>query len=204
MVEGAHAELLRLAHDRLDLVEFALQQLVRDDRRVEQDFHGGLAALAVDGAHQTLRDDGAQVTGEVHQHLLATLFGKEVHDAIERLVGAVRMQRAQTQMAGLGEGDGVLHRLRVTDLTDQDHVRRLTQRVLERVVPRVRVDADFAVSDQRLLRLVHELDGIFHRHDVTGGGLVAMVDHRGERGRLARTRGTDHEHESALAHRRSR
>ena len=36
-VEGAHAELARLAHDRLELVELALEDPLGDGRRVEQD-----------------------------------------------------------------------------------------------------------------------------------------------------------------------
>jgi hypothetical protein len=35
-------------------------------------------------------------------------------------------------VAGLGEGDRVLHRLAVADLAHQDHVGRLAQRVLQR------------------------------------------------------------------------
>ncbi len=65
---------------------------------------------------------------------------------------------------------------------------------------RVRVDADLTVRDQRLLRLVHELHRIFHRHDVAGGRAIAMIDHRRKRRRFARARGADHQHEAALGH----
>ena len=44
LIEGAHAEFPRLAHDLLQLVKFALQKLVRDDRRIEQNFDGGYAS----------------------------------------------------------------------------------------------------------------------------------------------------------------
>ena len=60
-VEGPHSELGRLAHDGLDLVKLALQQLVGNDGRVEQDLDSRLAALAIRGAYQTLRDDGFQI-----------------------------------------------------------------------------------------------------------------------------------------------
>ena len=51
-------------------------------------------------------------------------------------------------MPGLGECDGVLHRFGVADLTDQNDVRRLAQGVLQRVMPGVSVDSDFAVGNQ--------------------------------------------------------
>ena len=165
-----------------------------------QDLDRRLAALAVGGAHQALRDDRAQVDREVHQELVAPLLGEEIDDAVDRLVRVVRVQRPQAEVARLGERDRVLHRLGVADLADQDHVGRLAQRVLERVMPRVRVDADFAVRDQRLLRLVHVLDRVLDRDDVAVGRAVAVIDHRRERRRFARAGAADHQHQPALGH----
>jgi len=44
-------------------------------------------------------------------------------------------------------------------------------------MPGMRIDADFAMGDQRLLRSMHELDGIFHGDDMTRRRTVAVVDH---------------------------
>ena len=55
---------------------------------------------------------------------------------------------------------------RVADFADQDHVRRLAQRVLQRVVPDCGIDADFALGDQAVLVLVHVFDRVFDRDDV--------------------------------------
>ena len=118
-------------------LHLALEDQVLDQRRVEHDLDRGDAPLAVLARHQALRHERAHVERQVHQQLLAALVGKEVDDAVERLVGAVRVQRGEAQVAGLGEGDRVLHRLAVADLADQDHVGRLAQRVLERRVPRI-------------------------------------------------------------------
>ena len=93
---------------------------------------------------------------------------------------------AQAQVAGLGEGDGVLHGLAVADLADQDHVRRLAQRVLQRVLPRQGIDADLALGDEAVLVRMGELDRVLDGDDVAVRVLVAVADHRGERGRLAR------------------
>ena len=153
------------------------------------------AGLARD---QALRDERADVERQVHQQLLAPLVREEVDDAVERLVGAVGVQRGEHQVAGLGELDAVLHRLAVPDLADQDDVRRLAQRVLQRVVPGFGVHADLAVRDHAALVLVHVLDRVFDGDDVAARLLVAVADHRGERGRLARARAADEDHQAAL------
>jgi len=75
-------------------------------------------------------------------------------------------------MSRLGKGDCMLHGFSVADLADQDHVRGLSQGVLQRVVPGMRVDAHFPMCDKRLQRLMYELDRVFHRDDVTRRGAV--------------------------------
>jgi hypothetical protein len=193
-------ELARLVHDPLELVELALEDLLGDGRRVEQDLDRRHAALAVLGADQALRHDGAQVGRQVHQQLRPALFREEVDDAFHRLRRAVGVQRAQAQVAGFGEGDRVLHRLRVADLADQDDVGRLAQGVLQRVVPRMGVDADFAVRHQRLLRDVRVLDRIFDvmmwpaevrlRWSIIAASEVDLPE----------PGAADHEHQAALLH----
>ena len=54
----------------------------------------------------------------------------------------------------------------------------------------MRVTVHFALVDQALLRGVHELDRILDAEDVAVFGLVDVVDHRRQRGRLARAGGT--------------
>ena len=132
---------------------------------------------------------------------MAPLLGEEVDDPVERLVRAVRVQRGHAQVAGLGERDRVLHRLAVSDLADHDHVGRLTQRVLERDFPAVGVDAHLAVRDDAVAVRVHVLHRILDGHDVAVRVLVAVADHRGERGRLARAGRADHDDQPALGQR---
>src|SRR5208283_4651620 len=97
-----------------------------------------------------------------------------------------------------GELDAVFHGLAVADLADQDHVGRLAQRILERRVPRIRIDTDLAVRDHAALVLVHVFDRILDRDDVTARLVVAIADHRGERSRLARPGTPDHDDQAAL------
>jgi len=181
-------------------VDVALEDQVGDQRRVEQDFDCGDAAIGALARDQALRDERLQVQRQIHQQLCAAFFGKEVDDAVERLVGAVGVQRRQAEVTGFGEGDRVFHGFAVADLADQDDIGRLAQRVLQRREPVVGVDADLALGDDGFPVLVHVFDRVFDRDDVVGGIFVAMPDHGGERGRFSRAGGADKNHQAALDH----
>jgi hypothetical protein len=112
----------------------------------------------------------------------------------------VRVQRGQAQVTGFGERDRRLHRVGVADLADHDHVRRLAHRVLQRLVIAVRVQAHFALVDDRLLVPMQVLDRILDREDVARVFDVALIDHRRQRGRLARAGGADHQDQPARLH----
>ena len=103
-------------------------------------------------------------------------------------------------MAGLGERDRVVHRLAVADLADQDHVGRLPQRVLERDLPALGVDADLALRDDAVRVLVDELDRVLDRDDVAVAVVVAVAEQRRHRRRLAAAGRADEQHDAALAH----
>jgi hypothetical protein len=166
-------------------LRIALENPVGDRRCVDQDLDRRLAAFAVRRADESLRNDRAQVRRQVHQKLIAAIFREKIGDAVERLVRVVGVQRTQAKMPGFGEGNCMLHRFGIANLADEDDVGCLTQRVLQRVMPRVRVHAHFAVRDQGVLGRVYVLDRIFDRDDVTRRRRVAMVDHRGERRRFS-------------------
>ena len=53
-----------------------------------------------------------------------------------------------------------------TPFANHDDVRRLAQRVLQRVLPAIGVDADFALGDDAALVAVHVLDRVFDGDDV--------------------------------------
>src|SRR5690606_37221224 len=74
----------------------------------------------------------------------------------------------------------------VAQLADQDVVGILTQCRTQRLVEAVRVAVDLALVDQALLRGVYECDRILDLVDVAVFGFVDVVDHRRQRGRLAR------------------
>ena len=91
------------------------------------------------------------------------------------------MQRRETQVTRFRELDTVLHGLPITNLTDQDYVRRLAQRVLERGVPGFRVDTDLSLRDHTAFVRMNVLDRVLNRDNVAARVLVAVPDHRGKR-----------------------
>ena len=148
--------------------------------------------------YQTLRDERADVQRQVHEQLLAPLLGKEIDDAVERLVGAVGVQGGQHQVPGLGELDAVFHGLAIADFADENHVGRLAQGVLERQVPALAIDADFAVRDHAALVRMHVFHRVLDGDDVSARLFVAVADHGRERGGFAGAGAADQDHEAAL------
>ncbi len=149
------------------------------------------------GRQQRLRDDALQRAGDLHPHLLLLLGREDVDDAVDRARGALRVQRAEHEVAGLGRGERGRDRLEVAHLADEDHVGVLAKRGAESLGEARRVDADLALVDDAALVTVHELDGILDRQDVLGAGAVHLVDQRGERRRLPRAGRAGHEDEAA-------
>ena len=110
------------------------------------------------------------------------------------------MQRGQAKVARLRIGNGGRHGFTVADFADKDHIGGLAQRVLECGLQRLRVTADLALVHDRFLVLELVFNRVFDRENVPGELLVAAVDHRGQRGALARAGGAHHQDEPALFH----
>ncbi len=100
--------------------------------------------------------------------------------------GAGGVQGAEHQVARLRGPDRRLHGLEVAHLADEDHVRVLTQHAAQGLGEARHVDADLALVHDRLLVVVVVLDRVLDRDDVAVEVRVDVVDHRRERGRLAR------------------
>ena len=111
--------------------------------------------------------------------------------------GVLGVQGGEHEVAGLGRGQRGRDRLEVAHLADEDHVGVLAQRGLQRGGEALRVGAELALVDHALLVGVHELDRVLDRHDVLVARRVDLVDHRRERGRLARAGRAGDEHEAA-------
>src|SRR5207248_1052578 len=110
-----------------------------------------------------------------------------------------------------------LHALRDAGLDGGVHLRDLT--LADEVADRRRPDHDLvgrhptaavllhqrlrdhlALVDETALGIVHELDRILDGDDVVGAIVVAVIDHGGQRGGLARAGRTGHQHQSPRQH----
>ena len=107
------------------------------------------------------------------------------------------MQGSEHQVAGLGGRQRQADRFQVAQLAHQHHVRVLAQRRAQRIAERQCVRTDLALVDHALARFVHELDRILDRQDMAVQGVVHVIDHGGERGRLARSGRPGHQHQTA-------
>jgi hypothetical protein len=116
----------------------------------------------------------------------------------DRLGGVDRVHRGEDEVAGLGGLERRLGRLGIAQLADQDHVRVLAQHAADRGEERLGVEPDLALVDDAAVIGVQDLDRVLDRDDVLAARSVDVVDHRGERGRLARAGGAGHEHEPAM------
>ena len=103
---------------------------------------------------------------ELHAHLLLLRRRKDVDDAVDGARRALRVQRREHEVAGLGGGERGRDRLEVAHLAEEDHVGVLAQRRAQRLAEGRCVGADLALGDDAALVPVHELDRVFDGEDV--------------------------------------
>ena len=107
------------------------------------------------------------------------------------------MQGTEHQVAGFRRREGETDGFKVAHFADQDHVRILAQRRLQRIGERQHMGADFALVDQAFLRLMYEFDRVFNGQNVAEVVFVDVIDHRRKRGGLAGTGRAGHQHDAA-------
>ena len=146
---------------------------------------------------QRLADDAFEHQRQLGPDLRLLAGRKDVDDAVDRLRRRVGVQRAERQVAGLGDLQRRFDRLEVAHLADQDDVRILAQRRAQRVAEAVGVAVHLALVDQAVLVLVDVLDRILDRQDVLVPLRVDLVEHRRQRRRLAAAGRAGDQHQPA-------
>ena len=111
---------------------------------------------------------------------------------------SIGVQRREDEVAGLGGRERRCDRLGVAHLADEDDVRVLAHRRAEGDEEALGVEANLTLADGGQLVPVEHLDRILDGHDVALAGVVDVVDHRRQGGRLARPGRSGDEHEAAL------
>ena len=197
LLERLHLEELAVADRVGDLVGARLADQVGDAGVRHHHLDRGDAATP--GARQQpLRDDTAQHAGHDRPDLLLLRLGEELDHPSDRLGGIDGVHRRKHEVPRLGRLERGLGGLGVAELADQDRVRVLTERAAQGLGEARRVEAHFALVDDRQMVGVEDLDRILDRHDVRAARAVDAVEHRRERGRLAGAGGPGDEDEPAL------
>ena len=107
------------------------------------------------------------------------------------------MQSAQNQMTRLRRRNRRRRRLQITHLTDHDHIRILTQRMLQTRSERRTVVPYLALLNRAFVAGQHILGRIFQRDDMLAILAVHHIDHARQRRTFARTRIPGHQHQPA-------
>ena len=181
-------------------MHLAVQNQLRNQGRIEQNFHRRAAPFARFARNQALRNKAFQVERQIGQKLGAALFGEKVDDAVKRLVGIIGVQRCHAQMPRFGKRQRVVHRFAVADFTNQNHIGGLAQGVFQRGKPVLRVHAHFALRNNAVFVRVHIFNRVFNGDDVSVAVFVAVVNHRRERGGFARACAAHKNHQAAFFH----
>src|SRR5208283_497738 len=125
---------------------------------------------------------------------------KDVNDTVHRFGGALRVQRAEDQVAGGRRRDGQFDGFQVAHFADENNVRVFAQRAAQSRGKGLGMHADFTVTYQTTFAFVDEFNRVFERDDVVFAIPVRIVHHGGQRGGFAGTgRAGDHD-QSAIEH----
>ena len=129
---------------------------------------------------EALGDDGEDTIGELGGDA-ALDFGREGgHDPLQRFGAGRGMDGGHDEVAGLRGAQGQAHGFGVAHLAYHQHVGIFAERVKERLLEARRVASDFALADIGAAGAEGVFDGALDGDDVTGLGLVDLLDQRGE------------------------
>ena len=178
-------------------MDLVLANQIPNRRRRHEDLERDHATSAARLRQQRLTDDPLEHERQLSPDLRLLMRRKHVDDAVNRLRRRVRVQRAERQVACLGDPKRRLGGFEVAQLADENDVRILAQRRTERFGKSMRVGMHLSLIDEAAFVLMDVLDRIFDRENVLVALVVDFVEHGGERGRLAATGWPCHKHEPA-------
>ena len=195
LVQGTHAELLPGLDGGIYLGDLVLPDKVSDSGGDNHDFMGRHPA-STDLPEQNLGNHGLE---RLRQHGPDDILlggGEHIHDTMDGPGGGTGVQGPEYQVTGLGGSQGKANGIRVAHLPYQDDIRVLPQRRAQCRTETTGMAMHLALTDQGFFALVNELDGVFHRQDMTVLGIVSMVHHGREGGGLAGTGRPRHQHQT--------
>ena len=154
--------------------------------------------MAICAYEELLTEDGPERRRELQANLALPGLREHAHDSVDRVHGAVRVQRREDEVAGLGGSQGGLDRREVTHLADQDDIRVLPQDGAQALRVGLRIGADLALIDDALIRRVDVLDRVLQRDDVLVPRMIDLIKDRRQRRRLTGAGFTGDQHDALL------
>ena len=130
--------------------------------------------------------------------MLFFLAREHAENPVDRLSGVDRVQRAENDVAGFRSGHRDIERFAIANFADKNCLRRLPQGRAQAIGKVGEILAQLALADRRLAVFVEKFDRIFQRHDVDLLALVQLVQHRGQRRRLAGAGSAGHQNDAVL------
>src|ERR1051326_9022725 len=121
---------------------------------------------AGDLGNQALTDNVANRVGQAVTDLLFFILGEKANDAIDRLAGVDRVERAEDKVAGFGGGERDFHRLAIANFADQDHFWRLTQRRAQPIRESADITAEPAMTDGCASMRMKKFNRVLQGYDV--------------------------------------
>src|SRR6266481_1657517 len=198
LVKGLHAELfLTGLHGGVDLVDLVFADQVADGCVGHHDFHAHRTAFAVSLGQQALTHDAFEHQRELRPDLGLLVSRKDVDDTVDGRRRRVGVQRAEGQVAGLGNTQGGLDGFQVAHFADQDHIGIFAECGPQRVADALGIGMQLALVHQAVLIHVYKFDRILNGEDVIVALGIDLVDHGRQRGWLSRSRGACDQHQPA-------
>ena len=179
-----HAGLRIRRDNRIDLVGLFFANQIANGGVHNHDFEHWHAP-AIDGGHELLGNRRLQYHGKLNAHLALLAWRECVNDALDGVGGAGGVQRGKHELRHFGRVHGGADGFGVAHFAKQNHVRALAHGRAQRLGERGDVGRHFALRDNAGTMLVHVLDGVFHRNNVSRAAVVHAVEQACECGRFA-------------------
>ena len=167
-------------HEALHLWGLAFADQVLNGLGDDHDFGGHDTALAACADEELLAEHGLQGRGELESDLALAGFREDAHDSVDRVDGAVGVERGKHEVTGLGSGECGFNGGEVAHFADEDNVGVLTQDGAEAVGIGLGVGADLALVDDALVRGIHVLDRVLEGDDVLLSRVIDRIEDGGE------------------------
>src|SRR4029434_7553333 len=121
---------------------------------------------SVSRLNQLLAQDARKLVCQKVHTMLLVLGREKIQIALHRVGNLLRMQGRNNEMSGFRSLERRQRRLVIPDLTNKNHIRRLTKRASQPGRKSAGVTADLSLGE--ITAIVGELilDRIFNRHDV--------------------------------------